>query len=137
MLNRGGGGALKISITTSTDWNDNGKLGAFFFVAAPIVGCLAFIAHLNGRGLNLFPLLVVATSSIAWSLGIVMMLNGRQFLHEVELVKNAANATPDQTEVGAAPSASTAPPAPTKTDWDRIKSGELKGFGPGIDIPRK
>lgn len=133
MLNRGGGGTLKISITTSTDWNDSGKLGAFFFVAAPIVGCLAVIAHLNGRGLNLFPLLVAAASSVGWSLGIVMMLNGRQFQHEVELVKDAASATPDQTGAGAAPTASTAPATSTKTDWDRIKSGELKGFGPGRD----
>lgn len=85
-----------LSVKTRVQLSPTGQLGAVLFIGAPIVAALGYLwyfveLHDSARpgpssGLGLVgAVLLVAGSSIAWLIGILRLLTGRTYLHEVSI----------------------------------------------------
>lgn len=111
---------MKISVSSRQAYTDNGKLGVFLFIASPLLGSLFYAWFVREKAEELaryssdtdyagFAAFLMVLAGVAWSVGVVLMLVGRHFHHEITLEKEAPTAAPPAAE----------PPAGAESDWSR------------------
>lgn len=132
----------RIRISSAISLNNNGRIGLWMIGAgavAYVLSTLLLPGVIEGAARSymmkveqLRALSFIAAVSPAIVVGgFALVLIGRDYTHDVDILdvqQQASTSTPPQ------------PVPPTEkghamTDWERIKSGASRGFGPGIQKP--